>query len=354
MTCSKHMPKVRHIWYPYEFLFNSDPGQETKIAIINYCQKLYSASGWSSNGCVICSDTDLTYTVPGLFLPNIRCVSPIINKLRFLQSSQISSNDISTNSTQSTNLDSNPTNNITTNPVPTTAGTSVIPTTVSENKTVIFTVCAISSPNCSKDPSGTKTYLDYFNQFKDDLSTQEKFKKTLDIINAQISSISIYSDTIPPAISTDSLKISSLISELSGLIKFKVSYQSPIKCYYQISSSPSTNVPSFDAIMSCSGALCGIFKPNPYGVQVSTEDNKKTLLANTNYNLFVGCTNDIPYSIKKSNVISAYSFTSPSETINSDVKLICNSSQFDSDGKCIDSYFIKIEYIILLIIILYY
>jgi len=49
-----------------QYYFTSDPGQATKIVMVNYCQKLFSGTWYSSNGCYICTDSSLTYSPPSL------------------------------------------------------------------------------------------------------------------------------------------------------------------------------------------------------------------------------------------------------------------------------------------------
>jgi len=341
------MPAAPQSTYCARFLFDNEPGQETKISMINYCQRLFSAPGWATNGCIICTDSELTYTVAGISLPNLQCTAASASKLRFLQSSATNTVSTTTPSTTATTATTS-----TTSPTPTSTGTNVIPSTVTENKTILFTVCAIASPNCGKDVSGNKGYVDYFNQLKDDLATPEQFKKTLDIINAQVRSVTIYSDSNAPVITTETLKITALTPALTGLIKFKATFQSPIRCYYQISTSASTAAPTFDTIMNCKDSLCGSFKPSSLGVDVSTGTTSlKPLTPNAQYNIFVGCTNDIPYSQKRSAVIAASSFNAPSDATTPITNTTCpDGKTFNTTtSTCISSGFINFSFALLLI-----
>jgi hypothetical protein len=288
-------------------LFYSDPGQETKIAIINYCQKLFSGPGWMNNGCVVCTDSGKSYKVPGLELPqeNI-CVAPKKDKLRVLQNTSAST-------TATTNANASATTASTSTPSSTTAGEFIIPVTVTENKTALFSVCAVASPSCLTDVSGNKLYTDYFNQLRADLATQELFKKTLNIINAQVSTVNTYNDITTPALT--GLTISPPNAQLSGLVTFTATYPTPLKCNYQISTAAASAAPSFDAIVSCTDALCGVVKPSSYGHTVSTQaNNLKALSPSTTYNIFFACTNDIPYAQKRGEVTAAGSFTTPADT----------------------------------------
>jgi len=341
------MPSYPQSTYCAQFLFDNEPGQETKIAMINYCQRLFSAPGWAANGCIMCTDSELTYTVPGVTLPNIQCTGATTSKLRFLQST--ATNTVSSTTTPATTTTNN--TNIT-NPTPVTTGTTVIPSTVTENKTIVFSVCAIASPNCAKDVSGNKGYIDYFNQLRSDLATPEQFKKTLNIINAQVRSVSTYSDATAPTITTDTLKITGVTPALTGLVKFKATFPNPLKCYYQIITSASTSAPTFDSLMVCKDALCGMFKPSSLGIEVSTSTtNLKALTPNAQYNIFVGCTNDVPYSQKRSTVIVASSFTAPADTTTPPVNTTCPQGQTfnTTSNSCISSEFINFSLALLMI-----
>jgi hypothetical protein len=97
-----------------------------------------------NNGCVVCTDSGLTYRVPGLALPEESiCVAPKTTTLRFLDTAA------SASTTGTTTASANPTT--------TTAGDIIIP--VTENKTVLFSVCAVASPACTSDVSVTSFTL---------------------------------------------------------------------------------------------------------------------------------------------------------------------------------------------------
>jgi hypothetical protein len=177
----------------------------------------------------------------------------------------------------------------------------------------------------------------------------------LNIVNAAVRSVTTYSDATAPTISTDTLKITSVTTSLSGLIKFKATFTNPLKCYYQISTSASTSAPTFDTLMNCKDALCGTFKPSSLGVDVSTSStNLKALTASTQYNIFVGCVNDIPYSQKRSTVIAASSFTSPADTTTTPVNTTCPAGQTfnTTTNTCISSGFINFSFALIMILAL--
>jgi hypothetical protein len=286
------MPAYPQTTYCAQFLFYSDPGQETKIAIIQYCQKLFSSPGWMNNGCVVCIDSGKLYRTPGLSLPDENiCFAP-----------------------KSTTASTGTSNTLTT-PTSTTAGDLVIPVTVTENRTILYSVCAVASPACTSDVSGNKLYSDYFNQFKTDLATQELFKTNLNIINAQVAQVNTYDDTKTPDLA--GLNITNVSNQLTGLVTFTATYATPLKCSYQITTTAASAAPSFDSIISCTDSLCGTVKPNSFGNTVSTNaNNLKALTPSTTYNIFFACTNDIPYAQKRATVIAASSFTTQASSNN--------------------------------------
>jgi hypothetical protein len=289
------MPSYPQTTYCAQFLFYSEPSQETKIAIIQYCQKLFSTPGWVNNGCVVCTDSGLSYITPGLNLPDENiCVAPKTTTLRFLDTVDSTNGTTSTSSTPATTTDD-----------------LVIPVATVENNGFLYSVCAIASTVCNTDISGKKLYTDYFNQFKNDLATQDLFKKTLNIIDAQVAQVNIYDDTKAPDLAA--LSISNMSNQLTGLVTFTATNATPLKCSYQITTAAASAAPSFDSILSCTDALCGTVKPNLLGSTVSTNaNNLKALTPSTTYNIFFACTNDIPYTQKRATVLSVGTFTTVS------------------------------------------
>jgi hypothetical protein len=311
------MPAFPQTTYCAQFLFNSDPGQETKIAIIQYCQKLFSSPGWMNNGCVVCTDSGISYRTPGLTLPDENiCVAPKTTTLRFLDTAAADTTAAyDATAVTTTGTTTTGTTTTSTTPTSTTAGDLVIPVTVTENKTVLYSVCAVASPSCTSDVSGNKLYTDYFNQLKTDLATQDLFKKTLSILNAQVAQVNTYDDTMTPDLAA--LNISNPSIQLTGLVTFTATYANPLKCSYQISTAAASAAPLFDSIVSCTDALCGTVKPNSFGNTVSTNvNNLKALTPSTTYNIFFACTNDIPYAQKRATVIAAGSFTTQASSDN--------------------------------------
>jgi len=265
------------------FQFLSEPGIGTRTAFVNYCQKVYSGPGWSNNGCVVCSDSGLTYTTPGLSLPmNVTCMASAAPKakLRFLQ--------------------------VTT--------ASIAPPNVVANVPASLTVCPIPSPICATDSSGSKNYVDFFNQFTNDLKTAPKIKETLNIDNV-FPNTTAFIITVTDLTAPDSTKIVSVVvsSNINGAVSWTNTHPSPIHCYWKISDS--TTLPSWGTIKSCADAAwCGGVKVGPVQTTVTTT-NLKAFTAGSTYNIYIDCQNDIPFAQKQASVRSAGMFTIPAAVV---------------------------------------
>ena len=135
-----------------QYYFTSYPGQATKITMINFCQKSFSLAGFSTSGCIICTDPGLTYTSSGIALPtNLTCTATApVAKLRFLQTVTQANSTVLT---------------------PSTAGSTVNPSLVNQSNPITFSVCPVQHPTCPSDITGNKIYSDYFNRFIADTKT---------------------------------------------------------------------------------------------------------------------------------------------------------------------------------------
>jgi len=323
-TVYQFIPSIPTKTQCVQYYFTSDPGQNTKIALINYCQKLFSGSGWSQSGCIICTDSGLTYTSPGLALPtNLTCIANLAkSKLRFLQ-------------TTNTTTPLTPANNSTVL-TPTTAGSSVNPSLVNQSNPITFSVCPVQHPVCSSDVSGNKLYSDYFNQLIADTKTTALFNINLGIVNVPVNNTLIVNDNIAPDISKNfTLNILSL--NANGLVQFSASYTSALKCSWQIADTSTAPV-SGAAIDSCNDTQwCG--KNVNFGTLVSNTstdgNNLKAFTPGKSYSLYVACYNDVPYSTSISNVINTpLSISNPvtpaTPTSTTNTTLIPSSADFSS------------------------
>jgi hypothetical protein len=288
-TISQFIPTAATKTQCVQYYFTSDPGQATKIAMVNYCQKLFSVTGYSSNGCVVCTDSELTYTSPGLELPNnLTCTaSATKSRLRFLQTEP---SDVNTNSTVLT---------------PTTASSTVNPSLVNQSNPITFSVCPVQHPVCNSDVSGNKLYSDYFNQLIADTRTTALFNKNLGIVNVPVNNTLIVTDLVAPDISKN-FEVGVTTVNSNGLIVFNAKYTSALRCSWQIadsSAAPATGA----AIASCTDSQwCG--KNFQVGTLVSNAatdiNNLKAFSSGKSYAIYFACFNDVPYSTSVSNIFS--------------------------------------------------
>jgi len=259
-----------------QWQFLSEPGQTTRTAVVNYCQKLFSAPGWWNNGCVICTYSDLTYNTPGLTLPsNITCATTTASsRLRFLQT---------------TNL--NPATNTTVN-----AASSL-------------TVCPVPHPICSTDVTGNKVYADYFNQLITDLKTTALFQQNLNINNVNLNATSpvlTVTDTVTPDLTKMVTAVTN--SNANGAVSWTATFATSLVCYWQISTS---TAPTFSSLNGCTDpSWCGNSLVGPVTTTISTT-SLKAFTAGSTYQIYMGCSNNIPFAQLKSIVVSAGSFTIP-------------------------------------------
>jgi len=292
-TVSQFVPSAPTKTQCVQYYFTSDPGQATKIAMINYCQKLFSGSGWSQSGCIICTDSGLTYTSPGLALPtNLTCVaSAAKSKLRFLQ-------------TTNTTTPAAPASNSTVL-TPTTAGSSVNPSLVNQSNPITFSVCPVQHPVCPSDVSGNKLYSDYFNQLIADTKTTALFNTNLGIVNVPVNNTMIVNDNVAPDISKN-FNVNIMSLNANGLVQFSASFTSALRCSWQVadtSAAPATGA----AIDSCTDTQwCGKnFSVGTLVANTSTDvNNLKAFTAGKSYALYIACYNDVPYSTSISNFMS--------------------------------------------------
>ena len=270
-----------------QYYFTSDPGQATKIAMVNYCQKIFSSTGYSSNGCVVCTDSDLTYTSLGISLPNNLTCSASATKLRlrFLQTTDPNTNSNSTILT------------------PTSASSNVNPSLVNQSNPITFSVCPIQHPVCTSDVSGNKLYSDYFDQLIEDTKTTALFNKNLGIVNVPVNNTLTVTDLVAPDISKNFLAEVTSINP-NGLVVFNTKFTSALRCYWQIadsSAAPATGT----AITTCTDTQwCGSrLKVGTLVSNAATDiNNLKAFSSGKSYALYFACLNDVPYSTSVSNI----------------------------------------------------
>jgi len=260
------------------FNFESEPGDVTRTAIINHCQRVFSAPGWENNGCIICVKPDLTGVSEGLaFSENTTCVkSSSKRRLRFLQGS---SEEPSPKS-----------------------GDSIV------DVAAFLTVCAVPDKICPTDATGNKTYNDYITQFRTDLSSNKSFKDNLNIDNVLLSNTDLVTDAEAPDMTK--LVIGELTNAIDGSWSVELSIDTASKCYWQLSDGAQ---PSFKDIKNCTDpSWCGSVQLGPKKTKVKT-DKLKAFSKGTTYNAWAACNNDVPNASKDSVVVSVGKFTTEAD-----------------------------------------
>jgi len=227
--------------------FANNPGDLPKQEIVNYCQVLFSETGYFSSGCVVCADSEGKYVSKGLTLTkDVSCVNNATKtrRLRFLENSEV--NDAS-----------------------------------------YFSVCATPNPVCESDSK----YTEVFTKFKDSLKTNDDFVKIFDRTNVflnETNPVTVISDDNEPSIEGMSITIKESKVE-EGMVKFEVSNPTPLKCVYKIQTG---STPSFNEIKACTDkSRCSNVRVGPS--KRTFELEKKTPFTAGTWALYLSCQNDI-------------------------------------------------------------
>lgn len=301
--------------YCVNYRFSADPGNATKIALINACQKLFSASTTptNSNGCIVCTDSALSYTVPGaLLVTNLTCTSNLTrSSLRFLQ-------------TTTTN---------------TTANTTATTTAASFS----YSVCAVQNQTCATDVSGSTSFSDMVSTLV--YNTPALMQTNIGVVNVPITNATVVTDTTAPAINTVTISTPS-VNIAAGTATWTSYSSTPLNCYFMVQTS--ATAPTFSALQTCTSNWCGTVKTNSAGTSTSLPAaGVSSLSYSTTYNVFYGCTNDIPLAQKQSGVSLVGSFvTSQSPTTpNTNITNGSNNSNITSS-----SSFVSFSMIVMLVL----
>jgi len=287
-----------------QFQFLADPGATARSSIINYCQRTFSQPGWLNNGCVICTNSDMNTFVAGVgFTQNTTCRAPAKTRLRFLQ----------------------------------TTNTTVTPVPANTTTTVTFTVCPVPNPVCLTDATaGGKTYNDYFNSFTNGLRTAALFKTNLGLDSISLNTttpIVSFNDAVAPDIN----KLVAVVSNADpkGTVNIQLTATGPQKCYWQIAEA-SVAMPTYASISTCTDASwCGNTKVSVSGVTVSPTV-MRAFAPGTSYNVFVGCSNDIPMAQAVSAVKNINTFTIAAPQPSTPTNTTTNSTVVPVSGNTIN------------------
>jgi hypothetical protein len=279
-TQSFEIPKVNttpigQYTYCANYSFIQQPSQDIKATLVNYCQRIFA----DPNGCVICTDDQKTYQMPGYkntLLDEIMCTNPTY---------KLSVPD------------------------------SLLAVKTVDNTVFSFNVCAIPSQACSTDPIG---YVDKFTKFTNDIKDPPSFKALYNFEANSLNSVTIRNDNNIPILSN--VKVTDLVAQIGGYVSFKLTSNNMLRCYYMISKD--TKLPTFDEMLTCNTLPCGyIFTKGENSVTVYNVNFTGTT-SETIFFIYLACYNDIPFAHNQTSVIIASQFYSPNVIIPVDYNLI--------------------------------
>lgn len=307
--------------------FHFEPSDEVKYAIINYCQKKYNSRGYTSDGCIICTNDVMNYTNPGLSFATTltKCsndealssstYSPI--KRQKSSNTPIHYNFSESSKSNHTNL-------------------RYLGSNVTIHTMPYFSVCPVMHQLCGSNyisDSYENTFKSMVSDLKDPLSflTKIGLNSTTDSVT-KMAGYRIFSDYKSPDLTL--LNIQHLWVNQTGFIEWVNYYPDvPLLCYWKIhsletklvSSLPkignhtdySSISPSFKDVITCKDiAWCGVTDATPDGVKVNNDPVKinvdllRTFEYEHTYFIFYACYNKVPLASKTSRVYMAKNFTS--------------------------------------------
>jgi hypothetical protein len=115
--------------------------------------------------------------------------------------------------------------------------------------------------------------------------------------------------TVTDSVAPDATKLTVAVasSAATGAASWTASFPTPVQCFWQITDS--TTAPTYSALSGCTDASwCGKSKVGVTSTTISTT-SLKAFTAGSTYQIYMGCTNDIPMAQKTSAVRAVGSFT---------------------------------------------
>ena len=258
---------------------NADFDASTKTLMINYCQRYFTAlqnPTTPNPACIVCTDMN-KMTAPGVaFSNNTLCMAtPAYNttKLRFLSGSNSYSRFLQ-NSTNTTNT--------------TPAAAPVIFT---------YNVCPIQDLVCSADLVSTKLVSDLLNSFILSLNSAANFLSVLGKTVPFNAVATVITDTTVPNVNiTSTLPV---YISATGQWSVTLSNSPSLFCYWALTASTGaqTNT-SIQTCVSTPAAPCGASQVTVAGTVITSNpvNTVNPFQYNTNYFLWVYCSNNIPNS----------------------------------------------------------
>ena len=283
------------------FYFISPINKEIQLKYINYCQYIMGQSlGYSSGGCVICSDPSGKIISPGYYLyfpfncQNEMCYdiynSTLIDEMYTL-SEEFNSN--------------------------------------SKTSKYEFTICATSNRICSSEIS-EETFNIAFNKFVNNIKETENVNEIFNIDYTNINYIiynGFYQNMIflEDNLNEDDINIE-FISELNktGNAIWKAYYNSQVNfnilCFWRIKIS-TYQIPTLEEMTNCNEdeSFCGVFIANYGGHEYQIPDNKRTNIVTGEYTLYITCSHFVPSPLYFTSIKSIITMTIKEESFSKEL-----------------------------------
>jgi hypothetical protein len=280
-----------------QWKFNNTVNSTVANRFTDYCQSIFSAGGYPSNGCVTCAPWDLTYYAAGLPAPVAVCPNP--KSIRFLQAA--------TSSVDSSYL----------------------------------TICAFINPVCASDVNNNgKTYADTLNIFINNLLTTPFIKQNVNIDNIFVNSTGIVSygstcNNFSPIDVTKTITNSNLSNSTDSTLAVTLNFPGAADCYWKVSQA--TSAPAYSELTNCVDTFwCGrvTFGPN----STMSFATSRSFTPGATYQVYVGCSNDIGTQTNNTpRVITAASFTVPKVSVVPTVLPVINVTPSNTTNTTISS-----------------
>ena len=273
------------------FYFISPLSEENQQKYINYCQYIMGKNlGYTTGGCVICTDCSGKIIAPGyeLYFP-FSC-----QKEKCYSKRNSSLVDYMYDLAEEFN-------------------------TYSNSNKYEFTICASSNRIC---PSQIEElpFNSAFNQFVDNIKTRETVNRIFNYDNSDNDNYIIYNGYFQNMIYIESTPIENDISieflsefDKSGKAIWKASYNSEVNfnilCFWRIKIS-TDQIPTMEEMTNCldDESFCGIFVANYGGHIYEIPSNKKSNVVVGEYTFYITCSYFVPSPIYFTSIKSVITF----------------------------------------------
>jgi len=350
-----------------QYIFNNEPSLDLKSNMMNFCQNIFMKnSTWELNGCIVCTDSNISVFPSGFNLPKSLDCSRIDPKIQYsnpnnnLSGARLLLSEY--NSFENKDIQKKTFGFLYEEKIKTDAkefrilqNNSTNPSSIQNNTNGInaiksyylYSICPVPYQVCTSDISNGNNYENYFKQLLDSFNSDENIKKNINNpdSNLSLNKTVIIKDEIKPDISK--MMISIISSNMNGLVKWTSNYSSPLLCYWQISDLVS--IFTADSIAKCTDlTYCGQFRVTVFNMTSSTNEKYlQPLNEGSQFGLFIVCYNDIPYANLQSN-IKIVNFTIERQRQDDNINSKSNNTPID----VVSSEYLQISLILFIYFIL--